>query len=286
MIEHSELPLTLLEETAVSAARAGASVLLDRWRGIRHVEFKGEIDLVTDADRQSEQAVVSFLRSRFPDHEVLAEEGSTGGASPIYRWIVDPLDGTTNYAHGYPHFAVSVAVEHEGKVLAGAVYDPLLDEMFQARVGGGAFLNGAPISPSRVDQLLQALVGMGFPYDRRLFGAVMRRFNYFARRCQGMRRDGSAALDICYVAAGRLDAFYEDHLYPWDVAAGILIAREAGCAVTDFLGRPAEVYGSSIVATNGHLHPAILAGLDESDRRAAHLSGARRFGKSGGPEGG
>ncbi len=267
MTDHSDLPLALLEETAVLAARAGGAVLMDRWQEVRHVQFKGEIDLVTEADRLSEREVVSLLHARFPEHQILAEEGSMGGPSPEYRWIVDPLDGTTNYAHGYPHFAVSVGVEQAGKILAGAVYDPILDEMFVATTGGGAFLNGKPIRGSRVAELLQALVGVGFPYDRRLFGAVLSHFNYFARQCQGLRRDGSAALDLCYVASGRLDAFYEDHLYPWDLAAGVLIATEAGCTVTDYQGAPPNIYGGGIVASNGYLHTALLSGLARGGAR-------------------
>ena len=265
MNDHPDPPLTLLAETAISAARAAGAVLLDRWKTARRIQFKGDIDLVTDADHGSEKTIVSILRSRFPDHQILAEEGSTGGESTLYRWIIDPLDGTTNYAHCYPHFAVSIALERSGSVVLGVVYDPVLDEMFVARSGEGAHLNGQPLQVSSVDQLLRALLCTGFPYDRSQFPASLRRWEYFVRRAQGVRRDGSAALDLCYVAAGRFDAFWEDHLSPWDVAAAALIAREAGGRVTNFRGENVDLSQGDVAATNGLLHAALLEGLAASD---------------------
>lgn len=261
MSDNPDLDLRVLSETAVAAAQTAGAVLLDRWKMARRIQFKGDINLVTDADRRSEDVIVSLLRSRFPDHQILAEEGSSGGASPRFRWIIDPLDGTTNYAHGYPHFAVSVALERAGSVILGAVYDPVLDELFLARAGEGATLNGQPLGVSSIDQLLRGLLCTGFPYDRRLFPASLRQWQYFVRRAQGVRRDGSAALDLCYVAAGRFDGFWEDHLFPWDAAAAVLIVREAGGVVTDFRGREPDIYRGDIVATNGHLHAAMLEGL-------------------------
>ena len=234
----------------------------------REMGFKGDIDLVTDADRASEAAVVASIRERFPSHQILAEEGTTGGTSDSFRWIIDPLDGTTNYAHGYPHFAVSVAAERDGVVVAGAVYDPVLDEMFSATLGTGAFLNGCPIAVSPVDDLLRSLLSTGFPYDRRLFGTNLRRWDYFVRHAQAVRRDGSAALDLCYVGAGRFDAFWEDHLRPWDVAAALLIVSEAGGLVSDFEDGPPDIYCGEIVASNGRIHRAVLDGIARASPHA------------------
>jgi len=265
MIERADTPLPILTEVAVSAARAGGSALLEQRRTGYRVQFKGEIDLVTNADRRSERTVVSILQSHFPDHQILAEEGSTGGSSPRYRWIVDPLDGTTNFAHGYPHYAVSIALEIAGSLAVGAVYDPNLDEMFHAQAGAGAFLNGQPINVSNTDQVLRSLLCTGFPYDRSLLNGSLRHWQYFARRAQGVRRDGSAALDICYVAAGRFDAFWEDHLFPWDVAAAALIVQEAGGMVTDYGGSTMDLLGGEVVASNGHIHPAMLGGLGRKE---------------------
>jgi myo-inositol-1(or 4)-monophosphatase len=256
--------LELLTEAAVSAARAAGAVLLSRWKRSRRIQFKGEIDLVTDADRRSEETIVSLLQSQFPDHQILAEEGSTGGSSGHYRWIIDPLDGTTNYAHGYPHFAVSIALEQAGEIALGVVYDPILRELFVGRKGQGATLNGQPLRVSSIDRLLRALGCTGFPYDRSKFGATLHRWEYFVRRLQGVRRDGSAALDICYVAAGRFDVFWEDHLSPWDAAAAILIVLEAGGRVTNFQGGAPDIYRGDILATNGLLHSDMLEGLLES----------------------
>ncbi|MGE5619088.1 MAG: inositol monophosphatase family protein [Sphingomonadaceae bacterium] len=280
MTEHLDPSITLLAETAVSAAQTAGSILRDRWRLARQIQYKGEINLVTDADRQAEEAIVSLLRSRFPDHQILAEEGSTGGDSHSHRWIIDPLDGTTNYAHGYPHFAVSIALERDGSIVLGVVYDPILNELFLAKAGEGAWLNGEPLRVSTVDRLVRSLLCTGFPYDRSLFTENLRRWNYFVRRAQGVRRDGSAALDICYVAAGRFDAFWENHLFPWDAAAAILLVREAGGTVTDYSGGEPDIYRGEIVASNGLVHAAMLEGLvtrhREHRRRASTEEKARR----------
>lgn len=255
---------TSLHDTAVTAAKAAGAVLLDLWKRTRRIQFKGEINLVTDADRRAEETIVSMLRTRFPDHQILAEEGSRGGTSSSFRWIVDPLDGTTNYAHGYPHFAVSVALEVDGEVELGVVYDPILRELFTGERGGGASVNGRPLRVSSVREMLRALGCTGFPYDRSRFTATLRRWEYFVHRLQGVRRDGSAALDICYVAAGRFDVFWEDGLAPWDSAAACLIVQEAGGIVTGFRGEKPDIYRGDIVATNGMLHQAMLQGLMES----------------------
>ncbi|MGI5836077.1 MAG: inositol monophosphatase family protein [Chloroflexota bacterium] len=262
-----ELHLATLAEVAASAAKAAGTVLLDHWKNGYAIHFKGDIDLVTDADRQAEATIVSLIRSRFPDHEILAEEGSGSGgtASSSYRWIIDPLDGTTNYAHRYPHFAVSIAVEQAGAIIVGTVYDPVLGELFEARVGEGAYLNGRPLQVSSVDRLLRALLCTGFPYDRKLFKPCLNRWEYFIRRSQAVRRDGSAALDVCYVAAGRFDGYWEEHLAPWDVAAGVLIVREAGGMVTGLQGQEPDIYRGGIVASNGLIHAELLQGLSDAD---------------------
>lgn len=265
MSNNSDASLSLLTEAAVSAARAAGAVLLDEFGNERHIEYKGIIDLVTDADRRSEQIVVSILRDRFPDHQILAEEGTAGGASPRYRWIIDPLDGTTNYAHRYPHFAVSIGLEQDGEMLIGVVYDPVLDELFTAQSGSGAFLNGRQLQVSRSEQLRRSLLCTGFPYDHSFLKPSLRRWDQLVRDAQAVRRDGSAALDICYVAAGRFDGFWEDHLFPWDMAAGMLIAREAGGTVTDYQGLPPSVYQGEVVASNGLIHGAMLTSIAAAD---------------------
>ncbi len=249
----------------MAAARAAGDVLVAEFGNERHIEYKGLIDLVTDADRQSEQTVVSILREHFPDHQILAEEGTSGGTSPRYRWIIDPLDGTTNYAHRYPHFAVSIGLEQDGEIAVGVVYDPVLDELFTAQSGSGAYLNGRQLHVSRAERLKRSLLCTGFPYDHSFLKASLRRWDQLVRDAQAVRRDGSAALDICYVAAGRFDGFWEDRLFPWDMAAGMLIAREAGSTVTDFRGSPPSVYRGELVVSNGLIHEAMLTSIAAAD---------------------
>ena len=254
---------------AEEGARASGRILAERFQGPLAVEFKGRIDLVTDADRASEAALVSFLKARFPDHAVLAEEGGLTQAKGPFRWLVDPLDGTTNYAHRVPHFCVSVAVEGPEGLLAGVVFDPMKDELFSAARGQGAFCNGRPLAVSRAATLERALLCTGFPYDVRERPEVpVGLFNHFIRKVQGVRRMGSAALDLAYVAAGRFDGFFEAGLKPWDVAAGALLVAEAGGVVTRFDGSPHELDGAQVLAAGPALHgvlcpetAAFLAGL-------------------------
>lgn len=251
-----------LVEVCVEAARRGGAVLRERFGKLRTVELKGGIDLVTDADRASEAAVLGFLSARFPSAALLAEEsGATGAARRAggLRFVVDPLDGTTNYAHGLPHFAVNVAAEDRDGLAAGATYDPLRDELFTAARGGGAFLNGERLRASRCDDLGRALLVTGFPYDVHLNHAfALRLFGAFVTRARGVRRLGSAALDLAYVAAGRFDGFWEERLKPWDVAAGILLAREAGAAVTDLEGEGRMLETGDVVAAGPALQPTLL----------------------------
>ena len=269
MNDRNEPPsLATLAEVAASTAKEAGAVLLDRWKRGYTISFKGEIDLVTDADRESEKTIVSRLRSHFPGHEILTEEGAGVKKSSNCRWIVDPLDGTTNYAHHYPHFAVSIALEMAGSIVVGVVYDPVLDELFEARAGEGAYLNGRPIAVSTVDQLLRALLCTGFPYNRDLFRPCLDQWEYFIYRSQAVRRDGSAALDICYVAAGRFDGYWEENLAPWDIAAGVLMVIEAGGMVTGLKGQQPNLFNGGVVASNGLIHDALLQGLSEVESRA------------------
>ena len=222
-------------------------------------ERKGRIDLVTEHDRRSEALLLARIRERFPDHAVLAEESGPHAAASGVRWIVDPLDGTTNYAHNYPFFAVSVGVEVDGAPAAGAVYDPVRDELFAAAAGGGASLNGARIAVSGIARLEDALLVTGFPYDVRDHPERhVPLFEAFLVRAQGLRRDGSAALNLCYLAMGRFDGFWEGGLAPWDMAAGSLIVREAGGVVTNYAGAPLDLAGRQICAANPALHPRLL----------------------------
>lgn len=244
---------------AVEAALEAGRILRGYFRRTREVHHKGEIDLVTEADMASEQEILARIRKAFPDHRVLAEEsGETSQDSP-WLWVVDPLDGTTNFAHGFPVFSVSIALLHEGERVLGIVYDVMRDELFAARRGGGAFLNGRPIRVSDVSRLEDALLVTGFPYDRHdaRFDNT-REFVALLKRCHGVLRVGSAALDLATVASGRLDGYWEFRLNPWDLAAGALLVEEAGGLVTTPDGAPFPSLGTDIVATNGRIHSALL----------------------------
>jgi myo-inositol-1(or 4)-monophosphatase len=243
----------LLETAQMAAKRAGA-LLKARFEQTRIVEFKGGIDLVTDADRDSERELIGFIKSRHPTHAFLAEESGVHHGDAV-TWIIDPLDGTTNYSHRVPHFCVSIAGEVKGVVLAGVVYDPMREELFAAAKGRGARLNGERIAPSPTRLLSQALLTTGFPYDvRERPEAPVGMFNHLIRQVQGVRRFGSAALDLCYVASGRFDGFFEFKLRPWDIAAGALILEEAGGKATRIDGEPLDLALGDIVAANALLH--------------------------------
>lgn len=244
---------------AETAAReAGAIQKEFAIKGFR-VERKGEIDLVTEADIACEEAIVKTIRASFPDHAILAEEKGASSGNSKYQWVIDPLDGTTNFAHGFPIYNASVALTLEGVIVVGAVYDPSRDEMYTAAKGGGAFLNGAPIRVSSVTNLIDGLLATGFPYEiKTTHRNNLKQFGDFAMRAQAIRRAGAAALDLCYVACGRFDGFWEFHLKPWDIAAGALCVMEAGGVITMSDGASLDIYRSDIVASNGHLHPAML----------------------------
>ena len=252
-------------EAAVAAAREAGAILREGLGGERQIAYKGTVDLVTEMDKRSEATIVGALTARFPDHRVVAEEGSgpREGESP-YRWLIDPLDGTTNYAHGNPIFAVSIALQHAGETIVGVVYDPTRDELFRAERGGGAFLNDRPIRVSGTTELIRALLCTGFPYNAAIRHVALAHWTAFSYAAQAIRRNGAAALDLCNVACGRFDAFYEAHLGPWDCGAGALIVAEAGGVTTDYRGGPFDPFRGEIIASNGPLHAAIMRVIAES----------------------
>ncbi len=250
---------------AVEAARAAGMILRENINGKREISYKGEINLVTEMDRLSERTIVQALLASFPDHGIMAEEGTMVRNGSGYIWIIDPLDGTTNYAHGYPCFSVSIALEHADDIVVGVVYDPMRDELFSAQKGQGAYLNGTKIGVSGVDTLIKSLLATGFPYDRKV--SEKNNLNYFhdlLMTSQEVRRDGSAALDLCYVASGRFDGFWELKLKPWDVAAGSLIVHEAGGLVSDFSGTRFGIHDEEILASNGRVHQQMIETLKKA----------------------
>lgn len=248
--------------TAIDAAQAGGRIARQFFRRDPVVRKKGLIDLVTEADVAVEAEVRARLGRRFPTHGFLGEESGEQTAASGHRWIVDPIDGTTNFAHGLALFCISIALEIDGQMAVGVVYDPMGEELFTAELGQGARLNGQRLQVSGVDTLIDGLLVTGFPYtaneDRAEQLAI---FAGFLARAQAVRRLGSAALDLCYVAAGRFDAFWEQNLHPWDVAAGGLIVAEAGGRVTDYSGGRFDPFARQIVASNSVLHPQLLGVL-------------------------
>ena len=248
-------------ELAQEAARAGGKTLKQKLEHVRPFELKGERDLVTEGDLASEEKIVPMIRKAFPSHSIVSEESPDlqTAASAEFQWFVDPLDGTTNFAHGFPEFAVSIGLAHMGKVILGVVYNPVHEELFYARVGHGAFLNGRRITVSEVPVLAEALLATGFPYDMKTEKEY--NFDHFMnleRRVQAIRRLGSASLDLAYVACGRFDSYWESKLAPWDMAAGVILVAEAGGVVTDFLGKPFSLSGGQIVASNSKIHSKVL----------------------------
>ncbi|QAT83456.1 inositol-1-monophosphatase [Corallococcus coralloides] len=258
MAHEPETPAAL-RRTAEEGARMAGGILRERFPHHRTIEFKGGIDLVTDADRASEAALLDFLRQRHPHHAILAEESGATQGTDTFRWIVDPLDGTTNYSHQVPHFCVSVAVEGPEGTVAGAVYDPMLDELFSAAKGEGATLNGVPLKASSTATLERALLCTGFPYDvRERPDLPVGLFSQLILLAQGMRRTGSAALDLAYVAAGRFDGYFEFGLKPWDIAAGGLLVAEAGGVIVHIDGRPFDVLKGDVLASGANLAPQLM----------------------------
>ena len=253
---------------AIQTARDAGHILTARLGRALQVSNKGDIDLVTEADLASEKLIIERIRSHYPRHTILAEEsGSTEGSvtgeeSSEWKWIIDPLDGTTNYAHGYPCFCVSIGVECAGQLEIGVIYDPMRDEMFATERGRGATLNERPIRVSQVSELNSAMLCTGFPYNVRERPNFAKEFANFTMNVQAVRRDGSAALDLAYVACGRFDGFWEDGLNPWDVAAGVLIIEEAGGRVTNYEGERLDVYTAKVLASNGLIHDSMRSILN------------------------
>ncbi len=258
------MALAALRQTAEDAARLAGKLLAERFEGPRTIEYKGGIDLVTDADRAAEEAILELVQARYPDHAILAEEsGATAGTATgkeRLRWIIDPLDGTTNYSHRLPHFSVSIAVEDAQGVVIGVVFDPIREELFAATRGQGATLNGSPIRVSQTLTMDQALLCTGFPYDvRERPDAPLGLFDRLVRKARGMRRFGSAALDLAYIACGRYDGYFEFGLKPWDLAAGALLVREAGGVVTRIDGAPLDLHQGDLLAGGAALHALLRA---------------------------
>ena len=252
------MDIDAIKKTGMSAAYKGAETLRLRFEKITRINKKGRIDLVTEADTESEKIIIKTIRSAFPDHAILAEESGMNDGTPEYQWYIDPLDGTTNFANGLNLFCVSIAFAAKGDVVFGIVLSPFTDELFVAVKGVGALRNSRPIRVSNAATVTDSLLVTGFPYDFKNDGAIIRRFSNCLRQAQGIRRLGSAALDLCYVACGRFAGYWEQNLQPWDTAAGFLIAKEAGALVTDYLNQAFTLDKKEILATNGNIHKEML----------------------------
>jgi myo-inositol-1(or 4)-monophosphatase len=260
--------LEQIARTGRQAALAAGAVLRQNYCKPHRITMKGAIDPVTESDIQSQEMIIALILQTFPDHAILAEETAGEGQGeqrpaavhgPLFRWIIDPLDGTVNFAHGYPAFCVSIACEAAGRLAYGVIYDPLRDELFEAKRGQGAWLNGQPIKVSAIDRLDRALVATGFPYDiRERLPETLARLGRIMGIAQGLRRGGSAALDMAYVACGRFEGFFEENLKPWDTAAGVVIIKEAGGRITTFDGGDYDIYAPNILTSNGVLHLGLL----------------------------
>jgi myo-inositol-1(or 4)-monophosphatase len=244
-------------------AREAGALLMDYFRQRVKVEYKGEADLVTIADRKSEALIRERLRQHWPSFDILGEEGGLQDTGSEYRWYVDPLDGTTNFAHGFPVFCVSMGLDYKGNRIAGVVYDPTRDELFAAEQGSGAYLNQQPIHVSKTANLAECLVATGFPSHKRHKNPNIFFYHQITLHTHGVRRAGSAALDLCYVASGRLDGFWEFNLNSWDTAAGVLMVQEAGGTVTDFKDGPFQLDSRETLASNGLVHKALLAEFEQ-----------------------
>ena len=250
----------------IEAAYAGAQVLRDRFGNISQIHEKGPFDLLTEADTASEKVILRAIRKAFPDHAILAEESGVGNGSAEFQWLIDPLDGTTNYAHQLPFFSIAIALAVGDEIVLGLVLNPMDGELFSAISGNGAELNGKSIKVSSTPSVYESLLVTGFPYDvNEIIEPAMNRFSALQQGSQGVRRLGSAALDICYVACGRFDGFWEQNLKPWDKAAGAIIATEAGAEITDFSNQPFAINQNEILVTNGTIHQEMLSLLSLED---------------------
>ena len=238
------------------AREAGA--LLLSYFGKVAIEYKGDVDLVTAADRSSEELIVSRIRKQWPEHDLVGEEGSRHETGSDFRWYIDPLDGTTNFAHGYPVFCVSIGLEYRKERVAGVIFDPTRNEMFVAEKGAGARFNDQSIQVSKTSRLAESLVATGFPSHKRHKNPNIHFYHQITLRSHGVRRAGSAALDLCYVACGRYDAFWEFNLNSWDTAAGVLLVQEAGGRVTNFSAGPFSIDSREVLASNTLLHEELI----------------------------
>jgi len=247
---------------AVETAREAGQILLEKFGRKINISKKGDINLVTEADLASEKLIIEKIRSRHPKHAILAEESGEAvieGGEKTWKWIIDPLDGTTNYAHGYPCFCVTLALEHNGEIVVGVTFDPTRDELFAAEKGHGATLNNKPIRVSETEKLSESLIITGFPYDFKQKEDFAKHLHDFLLKSRGVRRDGSAAIDMAYVACGRFDGFWEEGLNAWDVAAGVLLIEEAGGRVSYYDDTKFSIYAPPICADNGLIHAEMLA---------------------------
>jgi myo-inositol-1(or 4)-monophosphatase len=252
--------LEIVKNVSIDAAYKGGEVLRAYLGKISKISKKGAIDLVTEADIGSEKEIIQTIRETFPDHGILAEESGMNPGEAEMQWIIDPLDGTTNFAHQLGIFAVSIAFAWKGEIVVGSVFNPVSNELFTAIAGKGAYLNGDPIHVSNTSQVSESLLVTGFPYNfKKIFNEVRNRFSNCLNAAQGVRRLGSAALDLCFMACGRFDGFWEQNLKPWDTAAGTLIAKEAGGCITDFSNNLFTVDKYEILATNGKIHEEMLS---------------------------
>lgn len=256
--------LNRAETLALDLARQAGVLIRDRLYDDREILHKGRVDIVTDADQAAELVIAGGITAAFPDHRLIAEEGARGNESSSYGWVIDPIDGTTNYAHRLPQFAVSIALEFHGEPVIGVVYDPMRDELFHARIGRGAFVNDRPIHVSGTADLIASLLASGFSYnieERPMSYALWIDIN---DQAQGLRRAGAAALDICYVAAGRLDGYFEKPVNAWDIGAGAIIVLEAGGRLSALDGTPFGLYDRTICATNGIIHDELVGAIQKT----------------------
>jgi myo-inositol-1(or 4)-monophosphatase len=261
-----------LMDFAQNVARNAGRLLAEKFTQQHQIHYKGTIDLVTEADKMSEELILAEITRRYPDHGILSEESAEKNEWATMRWIIDPLDGTTNYAHGFPFFCVSIALEKEGVVVLGVIYDPIRDDLFTASRGAGAYLNGKKLQVSSVNDLSQSLLATGFPYDIRV--SKDNNINFFtamAVKAQAIRRAGAAALDLAYLAAGRFDGFWELKLKPWDTAAGCLMVEEAGGIISDMAGGKWNLYSPGLVANNGLIQEQMMSVLQKTQARGDGL---------------
>ncbi|RLC05706.1 MAG: inositol monophosphatase [Deltaproteobacteria bacterium] len=257
------MDMNLIKQTGIKAAFESGKVLKSYFGNISDIRKKGPVDLVTEADTASEKIIIGIIREAFPEHSILAEESGLDQCDVDHQWIIDPLDGTVNFAHQVPVFSISIAYAFKETTIMGIVFNPVTGELFSAIAGEGAFLNNHPIQVSDTRVMQESLLATGFPYDLlSIFDTITDRLENCLRAAQGIRRLGSAAVDVCALACGRFDGFWEQNLHPWDTAAAVLIASEAGAVVTDFANNPFTIDKKEILATNGNIHAEMLSLLN------------------------